>query len=153
MPHPQTPRPAPQLYLWQDILEHRFAHIRAGLGTLRNPTASQAKERAVRGDLNRGLHGGSRANMNRNARPGADFSVSGFRGQIMLGVTEEDKASPIRAKSRGTPQAVLFPRYLALKRPKAEKPKEKQDSPEASNPSGNTNPVNYYKRGESTGGR
>ncbi|CAM9720148.1 unnamed protein product, partial [Pylaiella littoralis] len=37
---PPSPPPIPP----QDILEHRFAHIRAGLGTLRNPTAAQAKE-------------------------------------------------------------------------------------------------------------
>ncbi|CAN0403028.1 unnamed protein product, partial [Pylaiella littoralis] len=80
----------------RDILEHRFAHIRAGLGTLRNPTAAQAKERSVRGDLNRGLHGGSRANFNRNARSGDDFNVSDYRAKIMLAVSEAETAENVR---------------------------------------------------------
>ncbi|CAM9229679.1 unnamed protein product [Ectocarpus sp. 12 AP-2014] len=98
----------------QDILEHRFAHIRAGLGTLRNPTAAQAKERSVRGDLNRGLHGGSRANFNRNARSGDDFNVSDYRGRIMLAVTQAEAAENARARSRNSPNAVLCPRYISV---------------------------------------
>ncbi|CAN0500677.1 unnamed protein product, partial [Ectocarpus sp. 12 AP-2014] len=39
----------------QDPVEHRFGHMRQGLGSHRNPTATQAKEGAARGDLNRGL--------------------------------------------------------------------------------------------------
>ncbi|CAN0183468.1 unnamed protein product, partial [Ectocarpus sp. 4 AP-2014] len=59
-----------QRYCGQDVVENRFAHMRDGLGTHRNPTAQQAKERAALGDLNRGLAGKTRANWNRNARAG-----------------------------------------------------------------------------------
>ncbi|CAN0397301.1 unnamed protein product, partial [Ectocarpus sp. 13 AM-2016] len=54
----------------RDPVEHRFGHMRQGLGSHRNPTATQAKGRAARGDLNRSLHGGSRANHNRTSRKG-----------------------------------------------------------------------------------
>ncbi|CAM9805802.1 unnamed protein product [Pylaiella littoralis] len=96
----------------QDILEHRFAHIRAGLGTLRNSTAAMAKQCSVLRDLNRGLHGGSRMNSNRNARRGEDFEFGGFRGAIMLTVTDAERAATVRAHSRKYSCAVLCPRHL-----------------------------------------
>ncbi|CAB1108720.1 unnamed protein product [Ectocarpus sp. CCAP 1310/34] len=100
--------------MMQIILEHRFKDVRAGLGTLRNPTAAQAKERSVRGDLNRGLHGGSRANFNRNARSGNDFIDSDYRSRIMLAVTQAEAAENVRARSRNSPNAVLCPRYISV---------------------------------------
>ncbi|CAM9770889.1 unnamed protein product, partial [Hapterophycus canaliculatus] len=45
---------------------HRFAHIRAGLGTHKNPTARMAKRKSMLGDQNRAVHGGARMNANKN---------------------------------------------------------------------------------------
>ncbi|CAM9944583.1 unnamed protein product [Pylaiella littoralis] len=123
----------------QDILEHRFAHIRAGLGTLRNPTAAQAKERSVRGDLNRGLHGGSRANFNRNARSGDDFNVSDYRAKIMLAVSEAETAENVRARSRNSSVAVLCPRYITVE-PLSAPPVVEAPVPAATGPATVVNP-------------
>ena len=90
--------------------------MREGLGSHRNPTATQAKERAAQGDLNRGLHGGRRANYNRNARKGKDFVASGYRAEIMLPLMGAVK---VNARSKGSPNAVLFPRYMSVVRPRA----------------------------------
>ncbi|CAB1101423.1 unnamed protein product [Ectocarpus sp. CCAP 1310/34] len=65
----------------QDIVEHRYGHMCQCLGSHCNPTAAQAKERAAQEDLQRSLHGISRAN---HARKGEDFIASGIRGRIML---------------------------------------------------------------------
>ncbi|CAB1103904.1 unnamed protein product [Ectocarpus sp. CCAP 1310/34] len=94
--------------------------MRQGLGSHRNPTATQAKERAARGDLNRGLHGGSRANHNRTSRKGNDFIASGVRGQIILPVTDEERSATMRAPSRNPASAVMFPRYLSIVKPRAD---------------------------------
>eukprot|EP00752_Nemacystus_decipiens_P018315 g16431.t1 len=70
----------------QDPAEHRLGHG--------HPTATQAaKESAARGDLNRGLHGGSQANFHRNARKGRGFVASGCRADMMLPVGEEERRS------------------------------------------------------------
>lgn len=119
--HPASiPPPFPPLLLAlpKDPVEHRFGHMRQGLGSHRNPTATQAKERAARGDLNRGLHGGSRANHNRNARAGNDFMATGVRGDIMLPL-QGGKSGTIRAPSRKSHAAVVSPRYISYVRPPA----------------------------------
>ncbi|CAM9626003.1 unnamed protein product [Pylaiella littoralis] len=112
-----TPRYVNPRHHCQDVVENRFGHMRDGLGSHRNPTATQAKERAARGDLNRSLHGRSRANHNRNARRGQDYIASGYRARIMLPITEGERSATMRPSSWNTPAAVLFPRYISYDNP------------------------------------
>eukprot|EP00752_Nemacystus_decipiens_P015949 g14254.t1 len=120
-PTPPRGRPSARVERipFTDPVEHRFGHMRQGGGSHRNPTAAQAKERAARGDLNRGLHGGSRANYNRNARKGRDFVASGYRAEIMLPVGEEERSVRFRARTKDSAEAVLAPRYISVSKPGA----------------------------------
>lgn len=93
--------------------------MRQGCGSHRSPDATQAKERAERADLNRGLHGGSRANYNRNARKGRDFVASGYRAEIMLPIGEEEGFGRIRTRTKNSAEAVLSPRYISVATPGA----------------------------------
>lgn len=122
--------------------------MRDGLGSHRNPTATQAKERAARGDLNRGLHGRSRANHNRNARKGEDFIATGYRAQIFLPTTEKERSGTQRAPSRKSTAAVLFPRYISVVRPRADPAVEGNASRESTPASAGQTPaiVNPYTR-------
>lgn len=101
-----------EISLAQDINEHRFSHIRAGLGTHKNPTAQQAKQRSSVGDVCRALNGKKRKNAsnNTNARGGEEFDVAGLGGELMLAVTRGEVEREIRPWSRGTHEAVLCPR-------------------------------------------
>ncbi|CAB1109281.1 unnamed protein product [Ectocarpus sp. CCAP 1310/34] len=91
--------------------------MRQSLGSHSNPIAAQAKERTARGDLQRSLHGVSRANHNKNARKGEDFIASGIRGRIMLPVTDAERSATMRAPSRNPVSAVMFPRYISIDKP------------------------------------
>ncbi|CAB1100333.1 unnamed protein product [Ectocarpus sp. CCAP 1310/34] len=103
----------------QDVIEHCFGHMRQGLGSHRNPTAAQAKERGARGDILRGLHGPCRANYNRNARKGRDFVASGYRAEVMLPVGEGERSVRIRARTKDSDEAVLSPWYISVAAPGA----------------------------------
>ena len=102
----------------QDICEHRFSHIRAALGTHRNPTAREAKKRSAVGDLCRATNGKRRRNASRNpnARSGGDFEEHGDREKkaIILAVTKVETGKEVRAWGRNTPAAVLCPRYMDI---------------------------------------
>ncbi|CAM9799981.1 unnamed protein product, partial [Ectocarpus fasciculatus] len=96
-----------------DICEQRFAHIRAGGGTTRNPTARMAKRRSQQGDRHRGVHGFSRMNSNKNARKeGPD--LAGSRGKLMLSVTDEERRMSVNARSKGFVESVPCPRVVEV---------------------------------------
>ncbi|CAM9921407.1 unnamed protein product, partial [Ectocarpus sp. 6 AP-2014] len=75
----------------QDILEHRFAHIRAGMGTHKAPTSVQAIEAGRHGDTIRLSHGGRRRNASRSA--GKPFEIQGRVQSMRL-------ALPVNAPER-----------------------------------------------------
>ena len=80
------------------------AHIRAALGTHKNPTASEAKKRLAVEDLCRAAHGKRRRNAskNANARSGTDYEPCGIseRAEIIMAVTK-DEAGGERGPSVG----------------------------------------------------
>lgn len=69
-------------------------------------------QRSALGDQIRALHGSSRMNSSLNARKGADFNVSDYRGKIMLAVSKAERATYVRARSWNKYEAILSPRYL-----------------------------------------
>lgn len=84
----------------QDILEHRFAHIRAGMGTHKAPTSVQAIEAGRHGDTIRLSDGGRRRNASRSA--GKPFEIQG-RVQSMrlaLPVNAPEREAVVRAATR-----------------------------------------------------
>ncbi|CAN0263091.1 unnamed protein product [Pylaiella littoralis] len=80
----------------QDILEMRFAHIRAGMGCHKAPTASQAAQAGMHGDTCRLSHGERRRNSSRSG--GQPFDIQqGATLRVALPVNAEERGEVVRA--------------------------------------------------------
>ncbi|CAN0395342.1 unnamed protein product [Pylaiella littoralis] len=79
-----------------DILEMRFAHIRAGMGCHKAPTASQAAQAGMHGDTCRLSHGERRRNSSRSG--GQPFDIQqGATLRVALPVNAEERGEVVRA--------------------------------------------------------
>lgn len=79
----------------QDILEHRFAHIRSGMGTHKAPTSTQAFRQGQHGDTCRISHGDKRRNSSRSAGPFEIQTTAGIRAALPVNASE--RAEVVRA--------------------------------------------------------
>ncbi|CAM9669689.1 unnamed protein product [Pylaiella littoralis] len=80
----------------QDILEMRFAHIRAGMGCHKAPTASPAAQAGMHGDTCRLSHGERRRNSSRSG--GQPFDIQqGATQRVALPVNAEERGEVVRA--------------------------------------------------------
>ncbi|CAN0455474.1 unnamed protein product [Pylaiella littoralis] len=79
-----------------EILEMRFAHIRAGMGCHKAPTASQAAQAGMHGDTCRLSYGERRRNSSRSG--GQPFDIQqGATLRVALPVNAEERGEVVRA--------------------------------------------------------
>lgn len=79
----------------KDILEHRFAHLRMGIGTHRNPSKEVAYGRGRTSDGTRIMHGNTRRNASRRIKTLGDIVF------LDLGADCVKLALPVNAFEKG----------------------------------------------------
>ncbi|CAM9847158.1 unnamed protein product [Sphacelaria rigidula] len=105
----------------QDILEHRLAHIRGGVGSHWNPTREQAMSAGSNADVARAFHGGQRRNSSRAdpKRGNIDFLVdlAGTTATSVLPVNAAERKMQLRSPARDGVGHVIGPRAIDWIRP------------------------------------
>lgn len=109
-------RPLRSCALVQDILEHRFAHIRAGMGTHKAPTSAQAFQASGRGDLCRMMHGKSRRNAGRSKGKKFATKINGQTAHISAPVNAEERVEVVRAATCNDSDHVYETRSLRCRK-------------------------------------